>query len=177
MEAKTNKVLPETLRELVLLDLSLLETLPFPWGLQEGNTENSFINRTLPQPETMARLSIFDDVKGSGLADTYLDFGVPTIQFGPIFSSEQLKKKELLVSDDQPAQYSTSQSAGPKILNVNGVAGFALVHQEIWRRLRISFALILQGRAYPIQTLWRALLREFWHFLKIKCNEKDFKLV
>ena len=70
MEAKTNKVLPETLRELIQLDLCLLETLPFPWGLQEGNTDNSFINRTLPQPETMARLSTFDDIKASGLAET-----------------------------------------------------------------------------------------------------------
>ena len=147
MEAKTNKVLPETLRELIQLDLCLLETLPFPWGLQEGNTDNSFINRTLPQPETMARLSTFDDIKASGLAETYLDFDAPTIKFGPISSSEQLHKKELLlVSGDQPAQYSTSQSAGPKILNDNGVASNALVHQEIWQRLRVSFALILQGR-------------------------------
>ena len=81
MEAETSQAFTINLRELVLLDLSLLETLPFPWGLQKGNTENSFINRTLPQPETMARLSIFDDIKASGLAGTYIDFGEPTVKF------------------------------------------------------------------------------------------------
>lgn len=177
MEAEASQELTKTLRELVLLDLSLLETLPFPWGLQEGNTENSFINRTLPQPETITRFTIFNDVKESALAETYMDFGEPTVKFETILISDQLRNKKLQVANDQPAQNSSSLSSVTKILNEKGVADCALVQQEIWQRLRMSFALILQGRSYPKQTLWRALLREFWHFIKIKCNERDLKLV